>query len=166
MPGAKAPLPPQRWYRGDDGNTHKWAPIHKSQGLETNPTCYPSCGLHTAEQDPAGTGRCWQHYWAPNPPPAASQLEWLQLEEAGGPQPKPNPLGTQLPPALSAVPQGTQPISHSNNLHSATLAKPCACCAPVMCQSCAHHVPARMGAELLHLLCCTGQLMQQNRSKG
>lgn len=91
---------------------HTWTPIHKSQGLEpgkhgvseSNPTFLPSHGPGTAEQDPAGAGRCWQHCWAPNPLPAASQLEWLQLGGASGPQPKPTPLGTQLPLALGAVP--------------------------------------------------------------
>lgn len=94
--------------------------------------------------------------------PSWSGCSWT---EPVGPSPNPLPWGHSCPQPWAPCPKAAQPISHSNNLQSATLAKPGACCVPVMCQLCACHVPARMGAELLRLLCCTGQLKQQNRSR-
>lgn len=139
----------------------------------SNPTCLPSHGPGTTEQDPDGAGRCWQHCWAPNPLPAVSQLEWLQLEGASlAPAQTRSPGGTAAPSPWRCAPRRLSPF------HTPTTCKvplwpslvpavclPCACCVPVMHQSCAHHMPARTDAELLCLLCCTGQLMQQNRSR-
>lgn len=94
--------------------------------------------------------------------PSWSGCSW---EELVSPSPNPLPWGHSCPQPSVLCPEAAQPISHSNNLQSATLTKPCACCVPVMCQWCAQPVPARMGAELLHLLCCTRHVMQQNRSR-
>lgn len=111
----------------------------------SNPTCLPSRGPGTTEQDPDGAGRCWQHCWAPNPLPAVSQLEWLQLEGASGPQSKPAPLGAQLPPVLGAVPRGSSAHFTLQQLAKCHFGQAscllCACPVPTVCLSCTSHVP-------------------------
>lgn len=94
--------------------------------------------------------------------PSWSGCSWKELVHL---RPNPLPWGHSCPQPSVLCPEVAQRISHSNNLQSATSAKPHACYVPVMCQLCAQPVPARMGGELLHLLCCTRQLMQQNRSR-
>lgn len=135
-------LPPQPWARHHRaGPRWSWEMLAALLGTKPSASCIP-----------AGMAAAGRSQWAPaqtrSPGGTAAPSPWRCAPRRLSPFYTPTTCKVPLRPSL--VP---------------AVCLPCAYCVPVMHQSCAHHVPARTDAELLCLLCCTGQLMQQNRSR-